>query len=1783
VNLLTRLLRREPEIARYNVGQYIEDLSQAYGGYRYLGSPGWTKTEDIETSFTGYINGLYKSNGIVFAIVLARMLLFTEARFCWFEVGDNGENGRPKGRDGLELLESPWPNCGTGELLARMEQDVSLGGNFYAVREGSRLRRLRPDWVTIVLTAPPAESTYADVAGYWYHPGRSYTSAGEPGPGDDVYLPDEICHWSPLPDPDAQYRGMSWLTPAIKEVQADKAASDHKLSFFQNGATLGVIISAKESLTNQQYKEWKANFEGIHSGAGNAYKSLFLASPVDTSVLTANMQQLDFKVVQGAGETRLCALGGVPPIIVGLSEGLASATYSNYGMARRKFGDHWGHPQWRSAAQALSSLVDPPSADVRLGVNTKGIAFLREDAKDLAEIEQIKASTLSTLIMAGYEPDSCVAAVEAEDLSLLKHTGLTSVQLVPPGSDPALVAEEEAADAEEYDVLLDEFRAELFDEDEIQRDRYEVRNPRGSVGGGRFRKLSDAIVALLKDWNGEGDPLDGWTQPQLKKAATQLGIDVPPRSSAPKLKSAILAHARKGDRKPDVREAKPERKPLPGSDLMLTPRGVKDRQAHADGEKLDVQNIQPGDEVQDENGEWHTLAAVRSVDRVYVAGFDEDGNQVFRVADYRRLPTRKGKSDVKSDEKLKPKAPAKKATSTETPADVVAKLREAKNRDEAREILAGKTIPQLREIADAAGVTLGRQGKENITSDLIYGAVIRPRDSRALRDVDLSTPASREADRLDREAAKKATPRAPAKKAAPKAEVAKVNSLREQLARIAEEARPLGDMHQRYAGLRNPTAADHAEFDRVAPRLRELRREGATIARQLLDELGERDGEPWGGDPDADSGRWGSPVFVDRGTEDRDALRRIRDRYVADDTNTVTQNRSLRSGNPTPEAQAWAQRMSRLVRSSELDRDARLYRGRALTPDQVMALRPGAVVVDAGIVSTDRDPGGALAYAVGREERIPGRIQTLYEIRVPRGTAAVEVGDGEVVLDRDQRFRIVASHMGDDGIAHVVMELDNGAKPDSVTLARQRQADIDTARNARADAALERLSEVTSYAEARELLVSTTSEDDRFLIWHSRVETLQQKLAVSGGETDEGIINRLVSSLVSAARRREGPAPIVATQRDTFWQLPKAKRDAVRQRVTDPKDRNQWDAALKREAPDVLDSVQKARVRQDDIDTARGYADAAAQLDELLANEASTAALLSRLDNAGKRHGIADDLAPVRAAVDAGDMDKARAAMAAILSARGITQDGKAGDTARFTRGVHQPIDSDLREGQAVETVRPGFTLSRDGEQIRLSKATVEAAGEPNPYDKDDPFSRVMHRDSAPGIVEQLGQAKTEAEAGRILAIVPPFRLALVAEAAGVSVGDDDSTEKVRAAVIRKLVTDRQSPAPDLSSLDTEDRSPEGLAAKLAQAQGRTEAREMLDGLTMAQLRALGDHLDVAPQRNKTEQRDAIVEATAGVRADAAGILGADTGSAKKTLGRLADERLAGLDTEDLRDTLDLKSVDQLKDMIRDRNKNGAKIKLSGRKRELVDRLVEAMVAGREAPDARALELGEAPTARPRLTPAEAAQRIRRLTDVDDILEEIRDLRAADVRALAEEFNITIPVTAKSASVRKRHIAQSLAAHNRRTTGGLGRSEEPDPDDIVRADYDDEPDEGDPGEPDDEQRARAQTRMDEIDDEDEEEPEDDYDAYRAAGMDTNLGGERLHYWWTKGPGLKRWVGSPHPWTTLYRQLLEKVGNPGKAKRMASRWFIEVFGYAAGSDKHRVASGKPPRGDVIGPG
>lgn len=420
-------------VSRYSFSDYANEKLEyfSFGGMQYplLGfTQMGQKVEEIENNFAGYCQGAYKSNGVIFAVSLARHTLFSEVRFAWQDIS-GARPGELTSTPELDILRYPWPNGTTGDMLGRAEQDVTNAGNFFLAREGGRLRRLRPDWVSIILTAPPDEAVESDVAGFLYRAG-GIASKGE----TRIYLPEECAHWAPIADPEAMFRGMSWLTPVVREIRADSGATLHKLKFFENAATPNLSVAFKETVTEDQFKAFVDAMNASHQGVRNAYKTLYVGGGADVNVIGSDLKQLDFKATQGAGETRIAAAGRVPPIIVGLSEGLSAATYSNYSSARRAFGDGWARNQWRSIAAALESIVIPPRGS-RLWYDDRDIPFLREDQRDAAAILKEQMLAVEAGVRAGFEPDTIVDAVASGDLTKMRHTGLYSVQLQPPGTE----------------------------------------------------------------------------------------------------------------------------------------------------------------------------------------------------------------------------------------------------------------------------------------------------------------------------------------------------------------------------------------------------------------------------------------------------------------------------------------------------------------------------------------------------------------------------------------------------------------------------------------------------------------------------------------------------------------------------------------------------------------------------------------------------------------------------------------------------------------------------------------------------------------------------------------------------------------------------------------------------------------------------------------------------------------------------------------------------------------------------------------------------------------------------------------------------------------------------------------------------------------------------------------------------------------------------------------------------------------------------------------------------
>lgn len=438
------------------INNYLVPAFSYNGAFYSAGTSGLVQTlagnraSEIMATLPAYSAAL-KQAPPAFAAQMVRAMVLSGMRFRFRNNYASKTPRRMFGTSALGLLEKPWqPNGTTGELVARMEWHAGLAGNAYVVYQAAkrgakprpeRLRLLRPDWCALVYGSDqePEDAAHAldgELIGLVYENGGLFQSKYRP----QTLLPGEFAHWAPMPDPEHAGIGMSWITPAVRDLQGDQLAAQHKIKFFENGATPNLVVKGitapnGQTFTKAQFTELVDMMEERHAGVANAYRTLYLTAGADATVIGSDLKQIDFKATVGAGETRVSVLSRVPAALLGISEGLAGSSLNagNFGTARRVFGDTWVYPNLQDLSSSMAPIVKVPN-DAELWFDTADMPILREDGKDAAEIEQVKATTITMYVREGFTPESAVAAVDGQDVKLLKHTGKVSVQLQEPGA-----------------------------------------------------------------------------------------------------------------------------------------------------------------------------------------------------------------------------------------------------------------------------------------------------------------------------------------------------------------------------------------------------------------------------------------------------------------------------------------------------------------------------------------------------------------------------------------------------------------------------------------------------------------------------------------------------------------------------------------------------------------------------------------------------------------------------------------------------------------------------------------------------------------------------------------------------------------------------------------------------------------------------------------------------------------------------------------------------------------------------------------------------------------------------------------------------------------------------------------------------------------------------------------------------------------------------------------------------------------------------------------------------
>jgi hypothetical protein len=376
-------------------------------------------------------SGLAWACSPVFAALDRRISVMSEARPTF----QRFKKGRPDemfSTPALDLLKVPWVGGSFRQLVATCEVDAASAGNSFWIRQARELVRLEPDWVTIVTGAVEIDGVEVGhrLLGY---------AVQRPGYPASYLEPGEVAHYKPGAPTNEPFRGASWLAAVSSDATSDMEMTKYKTAYLRNGAMPSIAVTYDPTITQAQLEAFVPVFAEKFTGSLNAGKVLHMLGGRDVKTVGATLDQLAFKAVQGAGETRIAAAAGVPATVAMFSEGMqgSSLNAGNYGASRRLFGDIKVRPLLGSLLDAFSALVPPP-AGARLWYDESGVSFFQEDVTDEANIRLLKAQMIRSLIEAGYDPDSVVKAADTGDFDGLlgQHSGLTSVQLQAPGTTP---------------------------------------------------------------------------------------------------------------------------------------------------------------------------------------------------------------------------------------------------------------------------------------------------------------------------------------------------------------------------------------------------------------------------------------------------------------------------------------------------------------------------------------------------------------------------------------------------------------------------------------------------------------------------------------------------------------------------------------------------------------------------------------------------------------------------------------------------------------------------------------------------------------------------------------------------------------------------------------------------------------------------------------------------------------------------------------------------------------------------------------------------------------------------------------------------------------------------------------------------------------------------------------------------------------------------------------------------------------------------------------------------
>jgi HK97 family phage portal protein len=324
-------------------------------------------------------------NSAVFACIALKAKAFQEAPLRIFRFQGDGTEEWLDNHPFMELVADPHPSLSQPEVNFWLSTCLDTAGEAFLRKIRNRVGQVTQLWPLSPMTVTP-ETTEEDrrrgvfISHYVVDDGKDSR--------EELPVADVIHFRNGVDDADHR-RGMSPLRRLLREVASDEEATRFLEDLLHNFAvaSLAVTVPPGPVLTEEQAKQIRDRLREDYGGAArNRGHIAVVANGATLSQVGFTPQQLDLKTAHYIPESRICAVLGVPAMLVGFSVGLEHTIYNNMEQAQEHLYEQTIIPLWRQVAATYTKQLLRPdyTADrsIRLRYDLMDVRALQEDENE---------------------------------------------------------------------------------------------------------------------------------------------------------------------------------------------------------------------------------------------------------------------------------------------------------------------------------------------------------------------------------------------------------------------------------------------------------------------------------------------------------------------------------------------------------------------------------------------------------------------------------------------------------------------------------------------------------------------------------------------------------------------------------------------------------------------------------------------------------------------------------------------------------------------------------------------------------------------------------------------------------------------------------------------------------------------------------------------------------------------------------------------------------------------------------------------------------------------------------------------------------------------------------------------------------------------------------------------------------------------------------------------------------------------------------------------------------